>query len=420
MPAPVSDADYRPVAMAEVALGRLLFWDPVLSGNQNISCATCHHPAFATADGLPLGIGEGGIGLGPARRADPDNPPEARIPRNAPALFNLGAHEFTVMFHDGRVEVDPDAPSGMRTPMDDDMLTGFSGVLSAQTMFPVLSADEMAGQVNENAISRAVRQGRITGDGGAWDMLSRRVAAIPEYRQRFAAVYPAIAAGRAIGFADISNAIAAFIAHEWRSDSSPFDRMLRGGAPLPDDAARGLDLFYGSAGCSTCHSGPFQTDHGFHAMGAPQIGPGKAATFENHQRDTGRMRVTGRAEDAFAFRTPSLRNVTLTAPYGHAGAIADLATFLRHHADPRAADADLALDITLPAGIGPGNDMAEFNDPQARRDILEAVTAPPVTLGDGDIHDLLAFLKTLEDPVATAGRLGIPETVPSGLPVERR
>jgi len=77
------------------------------------------------------------IGLGPARKIDPDNIPEERIPRNAPALFNLGASEFTVMFHDGRLEVDASHPGGLRTPMDADMVAGFASVLSAQTMFPV-------------------------------------------------------------------------------------------------------------------------------------------------------------------------------------------------------------------------------------------------------------------------------------------
>ncbi|MBS8271808.1 cytochrome-c peroxidase, partial [Halomonas litopenaei] len=140
---------------------------PILSGNRNVSCGTCHHPAFGTGDGLSLGLGDGGIGLGPKRVADPDNMPEQRIPRNAPALFNLGAYEFTVLFHDGRIEVDPDRPGGLRTPLDADMVTGFASLLSAQTMFPVLSPDEMAGHYSENEISQAVRRGVITGQGGA-------------------------------------------------------------------------------------------------------------------------------------------------------------------------------------------------------------------------------------------------------------
>ena len=88
-----------------------------------------------------------------------------------------------------------------------------------------------------------------------------------------------------------------------------------------------MELFFGTAGCSRCHAGSLLSDQRFHPMGEPQLGPGKAARFESHQRDTGRMRVTGRAEDAYAFRTPMLRNVTETGPWGHAGAHDDLAAF---------------------------------------------------------------------------------------------
>lgn len=419
IPPAITDDDYGPVAMDEVRLGRLLFYDPILSGNRNISCATCHHPRFATSDGLSLGLGEGGIGLGPARRADPSNPPEQRIPRNAPALFNLGATEFTVMFHDGRIEADPTRPSGLRTPLEDEMVMGFASVLSAQTMFPVLSADEMAGHYQENDVSTAVREGIITAPGGAWDILSRRVEAIPAYRDMFAAAYPEIAAGRPVGFTDISNAIAAFVAFEWRSDASPFDEHLRGGPPLSEAAQTGADLFYGSAGCARCHAGKFQTDHRFHAMGEPQIGPGKAERFESHSRDVGRMRVTNREADAYAFRTPSLRNVAATGPWGHAGAWSDLAAFLRHHADPSAGlrgyDRAQAL---LPDVAFPKPDWAIL-DSAEERTAIERSAVPGSPLTETEIDSLVIFLETLTDSRAIAGRLGVPDMVPSGLPVDR-
>ncbi|MGI1663759.1 cytochrome-c peroxidase [Palleronia sp. KMU-117] len=419
LPRPLTDSDFMATDPAEVELGQLLFYDAILSGNRNIACATCHHPRFATGDGLSLGLGEGGVGLGPARKADPANLPEQRIPRNSPALFNLGAHEVTVMFHDGRIETDPARPSGLRTPLEDEMVAGFANLLSAQTMFPVLSPDEMAGHYQENDVSKAVRQGRITGDGGAWDIISDRVAAIPEYRQRFEAVYPEIAAGRDIGFTDISNAIAAFIAFEWRSDQSPFDAYLRGEADLAPDAALGLELFYGEAGCASCHSGPLLTDHGFHAMGTPQLGPGKAERFEKHQKDIGRMRVTGRTEDAYAFRTPSLRNVARTGPWGHAGAHSDLAAFLRHHADPVTGLAAYAPQATLPDLPGTKPDWTIRDAAATWDEIAAAVETQPLALGEGDVEALIAFLGSLTDQAAIDGRLGVPETVPSGLPVER-
>ncbi|PIL21413.1 hypothetical protein P775_04440 [Puniceibacterium antarcticum] len=417
LPALATDAAYAPVDPAEAALGQVLFYDPILSGNREVSCATCHHPRFGTSDGLSLSLGDGGIGLGPDRVADPKNMPEARVPRNAPALFNLGALEFTHLFDDGRIEVDLARPSGFRTPLDDDMVAGFASLLSAQTMFPVLSADEMAGHVQENEIARAVRQGILTGKGGAWDLIARRVATVPGYAARFPQVYPHISGPEDIAFTDISNAIAAFMALEWRSDTSPFDAYLRGTSALPAPAMTGLNLFYGRAGCSTCHSGMFQTDHGFHAMGAPQIGPGKAAKFEFHSRDEGRFRVTGRNEDFFAFRTPSLRNVALTAPYGHAGAHADLAGFIAAHADPFAGLHNYDLTQAILPKL-PFDDAIIMQDTEEVAAIAAAAKWS-VALSDAEITALVAFLDTLTDPAALKGRLGIPATVPSGLPVAR-
>ncbi len=420
VPLPLTDDDYITVDLDEARLGQVLFYDPILSGNREVSCATCHHPRFATSDGLALGLGDGGIGLGPERRADPENLPEQRIPRNSPALFNLGAHEVTVLFHDGRIEVDPSRPSGLRTPLEDEMVGGFANLLSAQTMFPVLSADEMGGHYQENEISLAVRMGRITGEGGAWDLISARVAEIDAYAEAFSEVYPHIRAGEAIAFTDISNAIAAFIAFEWRSDTSPFDAHLRGEADLTEPAASGMALFYGRAGCAECHSGPLLTDHGFHAMGQPQLGPGKAERFERHQNDIGRMRVTGRAEDAYAFRTPSLRNVAETGPWGHAGAFASLGAFLTHHSDPARGLGHYTPAVALPELPGAKPDWAVMDDAEMREAIAAAIELrPAVALSTTDREAILAFLQSLSDPVALSGRLGIPDSVPSGLPVER-
>lgn len=418
LPAPLTDADYLPVERAEAQLGRLLFYDPILSGNRTVSCATCHHPALGTGDGVSLSFGDGGIGMGLARLADPTNPPEKRIPRNAPALFNLGARAMTVLFHDGRLEARADFPGGLRTPMDADMVAGFASALSAQTMFPVLSRDEMAGSWRENDVARAVRQGVITGPDGAWDLLSRRVAGVPAYATAFQDIYPHIQTADDVAFTDISNAIAAFMAFEWRSDTAPFDAVLRGDLVLEGAAAVGLDLFYGAAQCSTCHAGPLLSDTQFHAMAAPQIGPGKAATFETHQRDVGRFRVTGDPADMFAFRTPSLRNVALTAPYGHAGGHRDLAGFVTDHAAPVAG----LLRYDPAQAILPDARQADFAILQDKAEvtaITDAVRWKGQPLQPNDVAAIVAFLETLTDPISIKGRLGVPDTVPSGLPVEQ-
>ena len=416
LPPPITDDAYLAVDLQEARLGQLLFYDPILSGNRKTSCADCHHPAFGTSDGVSLSLGDGGIGLGPTRRVDPDNIPEERIPRNSPSLFNLGARELTVLFHDGRLEADPTRPGGIRTPMDADMERGFASVLAAQTMFPVLSRDEMAGSYSENKVAALVRQGRITGTGGAWYMLTRRIADLPEYSDAFAKVYPHVTRPDDIAFTDIANAIAAFIEFEWRSDTAPFDAVLRGAATFDGPEQAGLSLFYGRGQCATCHIGPFLTDHQFHAMAAPQIGPGKSATFQDHHRDEGRFRVTGRAEDLYAFRTPSLRNIALTAPYGHAGGHADLSRFIADHADAK----NSLTRYDRSQAVLPEFDAQDFtvmDDLDQIAEIAATVKIDPVALSPTEIDGLVSFLNTLTDPISIAGRLGVPETVPSGLPV---
>ncbi|WP_299044027.1 cytochrome c peroxidase [uncultured Tateyamaria sp.] len=421
MAAPVWAADlpfeepvFPDVNSAQVELGRLLFYDPILSGSKTVSCATCHHPRFATGDGVSLGLGDGATGLGPDRVADPENLPEQRIPRNAPPLFNLGATEFTVFFHDGRLEVDASRPSGIRTPLGAEMEAGFASALSAQSMFPVLSADEMAGHYSENEIAQAVRQGLITGTGGAWDLLSRRIAAIPDYRARFDSVI----GDDPIHFTDISDAVAAFLDFEWRGVASPFDLYLRNGTEMDPAAMRGMDLFYGKAGCADCHSGRFQTDHGFHAIAMPQIGPGKAARFESHAQDTGRMRVTGDPEDAYAFRTPPLRNVAQTAPYGHSGAYATLKGVVQHHLDPVASLRNYDIGQAVMPGFQ-ADDMRVLSDEDELNAIAAANDLAPTALSENEVDDILAFLNALTDPQSIRGALGIPSAVPSGLPIDK-
>ena len=182
-----------------------------------------------------------------------------------------------------------------------------------------------------------------------------------------------------------------------------------------------MELFYGRAGCVECHAGKFQTDHGFHAMGQPQLGPGKAERFEAHSRDIGRMRVTNDPGDAYAFRTPSLRNVLHTGPWGHAGAFSDIRAFLRHHADPRAGmERYDPAQAVLPDLPGTKPDWAVAGDSAERALIAAAAAAAPARVRtEGEVEALVAFLDALSDPVALKGRLGVPEAVPSGLPVER-
>lgn len=415
-PLPKADATFPAQDVTEVELGWQLFYDPILSGNRTVACATCHHPDLGTSDGVSLGLGDGAKGLGLERKIDTTNPPEKRIPRNAPALWNLGATEFTVFFHDGRLEDDPTRASGIRTPLGGEMEMGFDNALAAQAMFPVLSGDEMAGHYSENDVSQAVRLGQLTGPGGAWDILAKRIEAIPAYRAAFDNV---IGTEEPIKFHHIANALAAFITFEWRADASAFDIYLRDGTPLEQNAAAGMDLFYGKAKCGTCHSGQFQTDHGFHAIALPQIGPGKAAPFERHNRDVGRGRVTGANEDFYRFRTPSLRNITQTGPYGHNGAYTSLEAMVRHHLDPVGS---LRAYVEANTTYSDGEFDTDFKLMVNELDVIEIAAAnelSPIDLTDQEVSEILSFLESLTDYDAIKGRLGVPESVPSGLPVDQ-
>ena len=251
------------------------------------------------------------------------------------------------MFHDGRVEIDEDGnyASGFISPAKWKLPSGLDNVVAAQAMFPVTSFGEMAGQKGENEVANAASLNNAAGSGGVWELLAQRLQAIPEYRVRFKSAYPdRVQTLEDITYVLAANAIAAFEATVFQFTESPFDRYLETGEGLTRQQERGMKLFYGKANCSTCHSGKFQTDHEFHAIAMPQIGPGKSdgndasywqATGQRaFPEDFGRGRVTFWSEDNYKFRTPSLRNVELTGPWGHAGAYDELIDVVRHHADP--------------------------------------------------------------------------------------
>lgn len=398
----------------------MLFFDKILSGNQNISCATCHHGLTDTGDGLSLPVGEGGRGTGKIRgTGDGADAVHERVPRNAPPVFNLGAREFTVMFHDGRVAVDASQPSGFRSPAGDNLPMGLESVLAAQAMFPVTSATEMAGQPGENSIADATAAGNLAGPGGVWEQLALRLQSIPEYVDMFIEAFDHINSASDIAYRDAANAIAAFEGKAWRFDNSPFDRFLRGERGAMSRAARyGMRLFYGKAGCANCHSGTFQTDHSFHAIAMPQLGQGKGHGPSGHE-DRGHEAVSGDSADRFKFRTPSLRNVALTGPWGHAGAFDSLEAIIEHHLD--SVNSLLNYDrsqAVLPSR--PDLDALDFfvmDDPGLVGDIAAANELAPVKLRKKEMKYLLDFIHALTDPDAIDIRIDIPRRLPSGLPL---
>lgn len=402
---------------AKMELGKLLYFDKILSGNKNISCATCHHPLTNTVDGLSLSVGEGGRGLGLTRdTGSGDDAIVERVPRNATKAFNLGAKEFVLMFHDGRIEMDLLQPSGFKSPAGDDLPLGLENILAAQAMFPVTSQTEMTGQPGENAITSACDK---TDFLCVWDELAQRLRDIPEYVVLFQNVFSDVTSAEDITFVHAANAIAAFEAFTWRSDDSPFDKFLKDKKEAMSSAAQhGLELFYGKAGCSNCHSGIFQTDHKFHSIAMPQIGPGKGDGPDGHD-DYGRERVTGNQADRYKFSTPSLRNAALTAPYGHDGAYDTLESIILHHLNPVASlnNYDKGQAV-LPSR--PDLDVIDFivhEDPVRRKAIADANELDPIYLSDKEVRYLIEFINALTDPRNLDLRKDVPKSVPSGLPL---
>lgn len=396
---------FQPIDEDMAAIGQLLFYDPILSGNRNISCGTCHNHDHFSADGVSLGIGEGGIGVGPKRvSGDGDDRIKKRIPRNAQALFNVGA--LDVFFHDGRLGASPDYGNGVNSPAEEFLPDGLDSLLAAQALFPMTSQFEMAGNPKENEVAGAIHD-RID---MAWPILAKRVRIIDAYRELFAD-----AGVDEVSIADIGNALAAFMDAEWRSFDSPFDAGTMDAAQM-----RGKDLFFGEGGCADCHSGPLFTDQDFHAIGLPPFGPGRTRRFDPMPRDVGRMAESDALEDAYRFRTPSLRNVALTGPYGHNGAYATLEGIIRHHLDPLEALEGWSPEMAQLPPV-PWLQSADFvihEDSREMARVRANIDLDPTALSDAQIMELVAFMGALTGKQSIHGRLGKPARVPSGLEVD--
>lgn len=323
-------------------LGRLLFFSKSLSAGRDTACASCHHPALGGGDGLAVSIGADAqqpdlVGPG-RRRADG----RLLVARNANTFFNIALYD-RALFWDGRVEslLDPDArpsPSGagttIRTPDSGTGADPAAGpdLAAAQARFPIPGASEMRGDALPGFSDEQLRQHIATRLAAEADS-ALGAGWLPHFRRAFDR--PAASAGELITFDNITRALSAY----QRSavfTKSPWQRYVLGeNAAIDDSAKRGALLFYrdvrdGGAGCVQCHGGDFFTDEKFHAVGFPQAGPGFAADGSDH----GRERVSGNPADRLAFRTPSLLNVEMTGPWGHAGSYDSLDQVFAHYAVP--------------------------------------------------------------------------------------
>jgi cytochrome c peroxidase len=296
------------------ALGRLLFFDPVLSEDGSLACADCHQPERAFTDGRATARGRGG----------------AALARNTPTLWNVGTKP--------RLMWDRRAAS-----------------LEAQARIPLFAPDEM------NADP---------------ERLVARLAAIPEYRRRFAAAFPGPAR---VTVDDVTRALAAF-ERTLVSRGSRYDRYARGDRSALEPAERrGLALFRSlNTRCFECHRLPTFDAPLALGIGVPSPDPGAGG-------------VSGEAAQHGLFGVPTLRNVTRTAPYMHDGSLPTLRA---------------VVDFYRRGGGRAHGVPAQRIDGQVRA----------FAIRDDEADDLVAFLGALSDESASPR---VPERVPSGLPLRR-
>lgn len=266
-----------------VELGKMLFFDPRLSGSNWISCGTCHNPSLGWSDGLPTAIGHG----------------QQVLQRASPSIMNSAYIPLL-------------------------MWDGSSRSLEKQVLLPI----EAAGEMNQN-LDEAVKE----------------LQAIAGYREAFEAAYK----GEGISIKTIAKAIASFERTIVSRDAA-FDRWIKGDkSAMSDSAIRGFKIFEGKANCVKCHSEFNFTDNGFHNIGLKDA------------RDAGRYAIRKVKILIGAFKTPTLRDVALTAPYMHNGTYTTLKEVVEHYDRGGDAKENLSPNIKpLNLTESEKNDLVEF------------------------------------------------------------
>jgi cytochrome c peroxidase len=304
---PVPISSDNPQTPEKVALGRALFDDQRLSADGQVSCSTCHQPDRAFTDGRTVAQG--------AR--------QQAGTRNTPTLLN--SVYLTSLFWDGR-----------------------RGSLEEQAADPLVNPAEHG--------------------LGNYEELLARVRADAAYAAGFRAAFGA--APESIRLEHVVKALAAFQRTLVAGDS-PFDRYRYGGDPsaLSDAQVRGLGLFEGRARCTACHTigkeDALLTDNAFHTIGIGQarsqsgladrtirlvgLSPSerdRSITRDPEVAELGRFAVTLKPVDIGRFRTPTLRNVALTAPYMHDGSVPTLAEAVEREVYYRGLESGRPLVLT--------------------------------------------------------------------------
>ncbi len=258
--------EVQEVPDARVALGEILFFDPILSRDGETACGTCHSEFWGMSDALDTAVGHGaGLLAGPGRKG-----PNV-LRRNSQGLWNVAFRGD--LFWDGR-----------------------TATLEDQAIEPLLADDELARDPAE-----------VVSD----------IASIDEYRQLFRAAFPE---DPHVTMANMASALAAF-QRTLISNSSLYDGYLSG-----DEAALSPQMFDGmfrfaEFECNSCHTPPLFESDGFFDRSVPNA---------DGIDDKGRFEVTGDSADMNGFRVPTLRNIAFTEPYFHNGVMRLLEDAVRH------------------------------------------------------------------------------------------
>lgn len=271
----------------KAALGRLLFFDPILSGHKDVACATCHHPEFGFAESLEISIGANGRGTGSRRTFNsPNDIPFVK--RNSQTVLNAAFNGLTLTN-----SVDP-----TNAPMFWDIRVKS---LEKQSLEPIKALEEMRGH-------------RYTQEA-ALDSVVNRLKKIGEYQRLFKEAFPMESP---ITAENMAKAIAAY-ERTLVGGNSRFDQYMRGDRDaLSINEIDGMQVFLKS-GCAKCHNGPMLSDYKVHALGVPD-------NEKLTQSDAG-------VDNQYKFRTPSLRNLRYTAPYMHSGTLKTLEQVLEFYED---------------------------------------------------------------------------------------
>jgi cytochrome c peroxidase len=386
--------------------GRLLWFDTILGLNDDNACAGCDSPTAGFGDTQSIAIGIDSNRVVGSDRAGPRNQ------RRAPMVLNTGFYP-SLMLNDrfSSVSGDPFDPSlGLLFPPPaGTSLSYLPHLLDAQAFIPPTERSEAAGFAfpGDNEAIRAEVVGRLN--------------ASPAYRKLFARFSPTVRAGGPITYDLVASAIAEFELSLTFADA-PIDRFARGErSALDDTEKRGALLFFGDAGCVSCHqvsgrSNEMFSDFREHVLGVPQLVPARTnVPFDGPgaNEDFGREQFTGDPADRYAFRTSPLRNVALQPTFMHDGAFTSLAAAIRHHLDVVASA--LSYD---PVAQGVDPDVAGPVAPVALiLARLDPLVATPRALSQANLDALVAFVRDgLLDPRASPERLRrlIPESLPSG------